>query len=150
MGGFYRPKSDLDLLVVTDSRLTDDDRSALATDIVGLFDERPIVGGVELSVIRSEVAVAFQHPAPYEFHFGGEWADALRRGESGPRGTDPDLAAHCTVVRSCGLALSGPAPTEIFGEVPRWAYLDAVLDNHRAKTKALSGPWSICQPSTEQ
>jgi len=131
MGGFYRPKSDLDLLVVTDSPLTDDDRSALATDIVGLFDRRPIVGGVELSVMRREVAEAFRHPAPYEFHFGEEWADTLRRGEPGPHGTDPDLAAHCTVVRSRGLALSGPAPTEIFGEVPRSAYLDAVLDDLR-------------------
>ena len=35
MGGFYRPKSDLDLLVVVDSPLTDEHRRSLATDMLG-------------------------------------------------------------------------------------------------------------------
>jgi streptomycin 3"-adenylyltransferase len=129
MGGFHRPKSDVDLLVVTDSPLTDEDRSALADDIVRLFDRRPIVGGVELSVMQRVAASEFLHPAPYEFHFSETWADEARRGGSGPRGTDPDLAAHCTVVRSRGITLAGPTPREAFGEVPRWAYVDAVLDD---------------------
>lgn len=131
MGGFYRPKSDLDLLVVADSPLADDHRLALATDMLRLFDRRPIVGGVELSVMLRDDVEVFEHPAPYEFHFGEEWADNVRRGGSGPRGTDPDLAAHCTVVQSRGVALVGPPPDVLFAAVPRWAYLDAVLDDLR-------------------
>ncbi|MDH4278258.1 MAG: DUF4111 domain-containing protein [Acidimicrobiia bacterium] len=131
MGGFYRPKSDLDVLVVTDCVMADDARSSLAADMLSLFDQRPIVGGPELSVMLRDAAETFRHPAPFEFHFGEEWADDVRRGGSGPRGTDPDLAAHCTVARSRGLALAGPAPNELFGEVPRWAYLDAVLNDLR-------------------
>lgn len=129
MGGFVRPKSDLDLIAVTDTPLSDGARSSLATDLVELFDYRPITGGVEVSVIRREVAEAFRHPAPYEFHFSEQWAAGARRGEAGPSGTDPDLAAHCTVVRSRGLALVGPAPDTVFGEVPRQAYLDAIFDD---------------------
>ena len=131
MGGFYRPKSDLDLLVVIDTPLTDRHRRSLAIDMLGLFDERPIVGGLELSVMLRTYVETFQYPAPYEFHFGEEWADDIRRGGSGPRGTDPDLAAHCTVVRSRGLALVGPPPDELFAPVPTSAYLDAVLDDLR-------------------
>ncbi len=131
MGGFRRPKSDVDLLVVVESAMGDEVRSSLAADMLSLFDRRPIVGGLELSVMARHTLEPFRHPAPYEFHFGENWADDVRGGGSGPRGTDPDLAAHCTVTRSRGVALAGPAPSEVIGEVPRWAYLDAVLDDLR-------------------
>lgn len=129
MGGFYRPKSDLDLLVVTGSSVADDQRSALAHHVLGLFDRRPIIGGVELSVVLQRSIECFEHPAPFEFHFSETWADEVRHGGSGPRGTDRDLAAHCAVVRTRGVALMGPAPHEVFGAVPRSAYLDAIVDD---------------------
>jgi streptomycin 3"-adenylyltransferase len=131
MGGFHRPKSDLDLLVVTEVPLADHQRSGFAAEVLWLFDRRPIVGGVELSVVMRESVETFRHPIPYELHFSEEWADAVRRGAVGPRGTDRDLAAHCAVVRSRGVALAGAAPGDVFGEVPEWAYRDAIVDDLR-------------------
>ena len=129
MGGFYRPKSDLDLLAVTDAPLAEDRRRALALEMLGLFDRRPIIGGVELSIVLRQTVESIRNPAPYEFHFSAPWADSVRRGGSGPSGTDLDLAAHCAVARARGIAVAGPAPNEVFGEVPRRAYLEAVFDD---------------------
>lgn len=42
-------------------------------------------------------------------------------------GTDPDLAAHFTVIRSVGRALWGKPISAVFGDVPREAYLRSIL-----------------------
>jgi streptomycin 3"-adenylyltransferase len=52
----------------------------------------------------------WRHPAPYDFHLSSS-------GMSGP-GVDADLAAHVTVARRAGIALHGPAATEVLPEVP--------------------------------
>ncbi len=129
MGGFYRPKSDLDLLVVTDAVLSTEARSSLADDLLRLYDERPIVGGIEMSVMLREDVEKLQHPAPFNFHFSEGWADHIRGGGAAPSGHDPDLAAHCAMTWSRGIALFGPPPQDLLGEVPLSAYLDAVLDD---------------------
>ncbi|MHB8576551.1 MAG: DUF4111 domain-containing protein, partial [Dehalococcoidia bacterium] len=47
------------------------------------------------------------------------WDDALR--------TDPDLAAHITVLRQRGLALRGPPIAEVFPVVPAADYVASIL-----------------------
>lgn len=131
MGSFFRPKSDVDLLVVAKSSLAEAARRSLAVDLVELFDQRPIIGGVEVSVVQREELESFSHPMPYDFHFSEKWVEDVRAGGSGPRGTDGDLAAHCTMARVRGVALLGPPPASVIGEVPREAYLDAVMDDAR-------------------
>jgi streptomycin 3"-adenylyltransferase len=131
MGSFFRPKSDVDLVAVAEHPLTEATQRHLAVGLVELFDRRPIIGGVELSVVRRDSLEAFSHPMPYEFHFSEKWVEAMRRGGSGPRGTDRDLAAHCTMARLRGLTLLGPRPASVVGEIPRDAYLDAVMDDAR-------------------
>ena len=131
MGSFFRPKSDVDLLVVVEGSLSDESRRALAVDLVELHQRRPIIGGVELSIVRRAALASFTHPLPYELHFSERWVEDVRRGGSGPRGTDRDLAAHCTMARRRGLALHGSAPETVVPEIPRWAHLDAVLDDAR-------------------
>lgn len=131
MGSYFRPKSDVDLLVVVKDPLVGPKRRALALDLLESFDHRPIIGGVEISVVRQRSLESFTHPMPYEFHFSEKWVEDVRGGESGPRGADRDLAAHCTMARLRGLALLGPAPATVIGDVPHDAYLDAVMDDAR-------------------
>ena len=50
-------------------------------------------------------------------------------GGRGPTGVDPDLAIACTFARRRGIALAGPVPAAVFGDVPRTAYLDAIFDD---------------------
>lgn len=96
MGSYFRPKSDVDLLVVVEDPLVEPKSRALAADFLESFDHRPIIGGVELSVVR--------------------WRS---------------LESHCTMTRLLGLAVLGPAPASVIGEVPHDAYLDAVMDDAR-------------------
>lgn len=129
MGSYFRPKSDVDLLVVVTESLSDRDRRALAVQLLDAFDARPTIGGVELSVVRRGLIGRFQHPLPYEFHFSEKWAEEVRSGGSGPRGTDVDLAAHCTMARCRGLALRGEEPAKVIADVPRDAFLDSIMDD---------------------
>lgn len=131
MGSYFRPKSDVDLLVVIEGQLNESRRRRLAVDLLEYFDDRPIIGGIELSAVQRRSLKSFAHPMPYEFHFSETWAEDVRRGGSGPRGTDRDLAAHCTMTRLRGLALLGPEPATVIGDVPHDAYLDAVMDDLR-------------------
>jgi len=131
MGSYFRPKSDVDLLVIVEDPLVEPKRRDLAADLLEYFDHRPIIGGVELSVVLRRSLESFMHPMPYEFHFSETWVEDVRGGGTGPRGIDRDLAAHCTMTRLCGLALLGPAPASVIGDVPHDAYLDAVMDDAR-------------------
>lgn len=81
MGGFYRPKSDLDLLVVTDSIIPGGTRSSLASDMLSLFDQRPIVGGIVespfygvLNICRCALVLNDDPGAPPSKEEGAPWA----------------------------------------------------------------------------
>lgn len=129
MGSYYPPKSDVDLLVVVNVRLTVPQRAGLAALLVSLSDERPTVGDIELSVVTQHSARSFEHPLPYEVHFSAMWKERIRRGEVefAGDGRDPDLAAHVTSVRERGVALLGPNPGEVFAPVPDRDFHDSVM-----------------------
>ena len=129
LGSYFRPKSDIDILVVADEPLSERDRRALAAGLLHAHDRRPTLGSVELSVVLRRRVEDFRHPLPYEFHFSEKWAEHVREGGVGPRGTDPDLAAHCAMARSRGLVLHGREPGELIGPVPHDAYVDAIVDD---------------------
>ncbi len=133
MGCYYRPKSDLDLLAVVGERLDPTTRRELALMTADLSAARPTLGDLELSVLWQGHTRHFTHPSPYELHYSAAWRERIQRGEVdyAADGRDPDLAAHCTVVRARGVALVGPPIAEIFGPVPWDDYLDAVRDDYR-------------------
>jgi streptomycin 3"-adenylyltransferase len=121
--------SDLDLLVVVDGPLAEHVRHRAARAFLRAFDRRPTTGGIEVSIVQARDARHFVHPLLYEVHFSERWADSVRGGGAGPRGADPDLAAHVTVTRARGIALRGPAAADVFGPVPHEAFLASILDD---------------------
>lgn len=129
MGSFYRPKSDLDLLVVAADPLDGDVRRQLAASLLACHDRRPIIGGLELSVITAEAATSPVHPMPYELHFSEEYTETVRGGGSGPSGTDPDLPANFMAARERGQALAGPPPGEVLDAVDADGFLAAIADD---------------------
>lgn len=131
MGCFNRAKSDVDLLIVVPNALTATERERIARAFAGTAATRPVPGDFEMSVLTAEQAATHAHPRPFEVHYSAAWTDAILRGEvdySEPR-ADPDLAAHITVVRKRGVAVSGPPPEEVFAPVPYADYLSAVLED---------------------
>jgi streptomycin 3"-adenylyltransferase len=125
MSGFEAARSDLDVLVIVDGRLTARQRTALATALLRLSaTPHP----VELSVVTTAALAAWRHPCPYEFHFGEGQRLRIARGEVAPQSVgDPDLAAHVTVARARGVDLLGRYDPVGLPVVPRTDFLAALL-----------------------
>jgi len=109
------------------------------------LDESAPEKGFEMSVVREADCRSFRHPMSFSLHFSNFHkarcaADPAAYCES-MHGEDPDLAAHCTVVRAVGIPLCGKPVKEVFGEVPREAYLDSLWgDIAEAEEDILENP----------
>ncbi len=129
MGCYHPQKSDLDLLVVVQEPPTDDIKRRFMDGVVALHEKTP-AKGIEMSVVTRDVCKPFLYPTPFELHFSGGHLAWYRRDPDDyiqkMRGTDKDLAAHCTVLKARGRCLYGPPIEEIFGEVPAVDYIDSL------------------------
>lgn len=112
-------RSDLDMLVVTQRALSDEERAAFGQFPAGSYDRPDWPRPLELSSLMLERLTPWRHPAPYDLHLATPRL-------VGP-GDDSDLAAHVTVTRRAGIALLGPPARDVFPEVPRADYEDALL-----------------------
>jgi predicted nucleotidyltransferase len=132
MGCYHRAHSDLDLLLVVDEPLDAAERRRVARTLAQRSVRgRPTEGDLELSVLTREQARRHRHPRPFEVHYSARWtADILAdRVDYDADRTDPDLAAHITVVLSRGLVLLGPPAEEMFAPVPHADYLEAITSD---------------------
>lgn len=124
MGCFYRAKSDVDLLVVVPETLTAAEREHAARELAERSIARPMLGDLELSVLTERQAA--EGTREYEVHYSAYWTEKILAGEYAGPGTDADLAAHVSVVRQRGVALSGRPAVDVFGEVSDEDYLGAI------------------------
>ena len=130
MGCFRPEKSDLDLLVVVERPLSDPVKRAFLDMTVRLNAQGPHKG-IEMSIVLRRDLKPFVYPTPYELHFSAghlDWYrsdpdDYIRR----MNGTDKDLAAHCTILKTRGVCLCGAPIDAVLSEVPKEDYLDAIL-----------------------
>lgn len=132
-GSFQRDRSDIDLIAVTNRKLTAGQREAVARTLVQLSDARPIRGGIEVNVIQERYARAFEHPLPYEVHYSSRYHEDIRHGriDFAEDRTNVDLAANLLEARERGVALLGPSPEAMFGPVPWHAYVSALEADFR-------------------
>lgn len=130
MDCFNPQKSDLDLLVVVKSELEDAAKRAFMDGVIDLNESAP-EKGLELSLLTQTVCKPFVYPTPYVLHYSNMHKNWYQTSPDDyvqkMKGTDRDLAAHCTIVRAYGRVLWGKAIEEVFGPVPREAYLDSIL-----------------------
>lgn len=130
MGCFTWATGDIDFLAVVEAPLTQGEKEALIRTLLELDGQAP-PKGFEMSVVLRSDCRSFCHPMPFELHFSN--AHRARAMAALPdycrdmHGTDPDLAAHVTVLRARGEKLCGAEIGEIFGEVPRAAYVDSLM-----------------------
>lgn len=131
MGSYYRPKSDMDLIVVVEEALESRCAERVGIMIAKKAAARPTVGNIELSAITAFTARNIPVPTPFELHYGTDWHERILGGQvdyHSPR-TDPDLSSHLMYVVQRGICLFGKTIDEAFGPV-RWQYfMDAVLDD---------------------
>jgi len=141
MGCFHKDKSDIDILYVVSQMLTDDEKLAFMREIVRLNADAP-KKGIEMSVVHEKDMKPFVHPAPFLLHFSNAHIDRYTRSPceyiARMKGTDRDLAAHVMIVNHYGVRLYGKEIPEVFGPVPKEAYLDALfydIENAREDIK---------------
>lgn len=131
-GCFTWATGDIDFLVVTEESLTQMEKEALIRVLLDMTPDAP-PKGFEMSVVLRKDCDPVVHPVPFELHFSN--AHRARAEADLPaycrdmHGMDPDLAAHFTVVRAVGRTMYGLPVSEIFGEVPRSAYVDSILSD---------------------
>ena len=144
MGCFNPTSSDIDLIVVIKDALDFDKRRAYIDDMVRLNARAP-KKGLEVSVVRREVCDPFVYPTPFEFHFSPMYLDAcVNAPDEYARSvghSDPDLAAHFTVIRERGRVLLGEGIPAVFGEVDGKYYMDSIwTDVSGSESDILSEP----------
>lgn len=131
-GCFNPSRSDVDLLVVTESGMTVETKRAIAELLLQSSNaSRPF----EISFLSKGQLQPWRYPTPYDFHYSEDWrekverelADETWRGWNDGAPVDADLAAHIAVTLHRGLCLHGKPIAEIFSAVPREHYLASVL-----------------------
>lgn len=131
-GCFNPEKSDIDFITVVESPLTLTEKEGLIRVLVDLTSAAP-EKGFEMSVVLRSVCRDFVYPTPYELHFSNLHLSKIRSGLTeycrDMHGTDPDLAAHFTVIRHVGVAFCGADILSVFGQVPKEAYLDSIQND---------------------
>jgi predicted nucleotidyltransferase len=127
LGGFVTGRSDVDVLVIAeDVAVADEELSSAAAALHALAGGAP-GRGLELSVVAARHAREPGPPWPFLLHVTtGEHETKTVLGIR--HAGDPDLLMHYVVCRSAGIAVRGPAPTELIGEVPRADVLDHLED----------------------
>ena len=129
-GCFTWATGDIDFLVVAESPLTQAEKETLVRVLLDMSADAP-PKGFEMSVVLRRDCDPVVHPVPFELHFSNAHKARAEADLSAycrdMHGVDPDLAAHFTVTRAVGQAVYGPPVTEVFGAVPRSAYVDSIL-----------------------
>ena len=132
MGCFNPEKSDIDLIIVVDDKMSDITKKAYMDMVVKLNSYAP-AKGIEMSIVRKEVCDPFVYPTPFELHFS---AMHLKWYKDNPEdyilkmnGTDKDLAAHFTIIGKRGKCLLGLPIEDVFAVVPKADYMDSIWND---------------------
>ena len=141
---FNWEKSDIDFLVVVKEPMTSDEKLLVMNRLYAVNEHAP-EKGIEMSIMLLKDTLHFHHPAHYELHYSNghkehycpdpvEYCRTMN-------GEDPDLAAHCTVIRAVGYPICGAPVEEVFGPVAAEDYLDSIWsDVENAEEDVLDNP----------
>lgn len=136
-GCFDWNKSDIDFIAVIGEPICVQTKSQLLQVLTEL-STKATPKGLEMSLVLRKHCENFVHPTPYELHFSNSYTQDLI--DEGVK-TDWDLAAHFTVIKNVGIVLTGKRIDDVFGEVPRGAYLDSICkDIENAAKDVLDNP----------
>ena len=132
VSGGLRPRSDLDVFVVSARRTTREQKEALVRELVPLSrrGHRPAAWRpVELTVVARPDVRPWRYPPRMDFQYGEWLRDAFASGDvdPAPRSHD-DLAVLITMVLRAGTPLLGPPAAEVLDRVPRDDLQRAMLD----------------------
>jgi predicted nucleotidyltransferase len=134
MGCFNAGRSDVDLVVVSERRMSIATKWRIAQVLLRLSGAP---SPIEISFLERAALTAWRHPAPFDLHYSetwrrryeedlesGAWKDWNRSPEH-----DADLAAHLTVTKARGVTLWGRPIVEILPDVPEDDCVASLLED---------------------
>ncbi|MGE5702295.1 MAG: aminoglycoside adenylyltransferase domain-containing protein [Clostridia bacterium] len=122
MRSFYPEHSDIDLLVVCRDPLGHDVQDAIMDELLRRSNHP---SPLELHIVTQKALCQQAYPLPFELHYSEHWRERILQGQW-PKGNDPDLAAHLTVLKQRGCCLAGVPIDEIIPVVPREEFEKAI------------------------
>jgi predicted nucleotidyltransferase len=126
--GGLKPRSDIDVVVVTKRPMTREERRGV---IVVCLDVSGRPRPVELDVVVQSEVKPWRYPPRVDFHYWEGRRPDFERGEpaSWAEAANAELASVITTALAGDSALFGPPPAEVFDAVPREDYRDALIRN---------------------
>jgi predicted nucleotidyltransferase len=131
MGGL-RPRSDLDVLVVSKRRTIREEKRRLVDRLLAVSAwKRPLGTSrpVELTIVVESEIRPWRYPPAFDFQYGEWLRPEFENGnvEPWPTTTNPDVTSLITMVLLRSATLFGPPPTGIFDPVPPRDYISAIV-----------------------
>lgn len=137
---FNPESSDLDFIVVVNEQLDAKTKTSLIKTLLTINNVPK--KGFEMSVVLKKYCLNFEYPTPYELHFSGD--SNLENLVTHDFKTDPDLAAHFTIIKAYGQVLWGQPILEVFGEIKKEYYVSSIYnDIVNAKEEVIKQPTYI-------
>lgn len=116
--GGLKPRSDLDVMVVSARRITEDERGGPL--IRKLLDVSGKPRYVEVTIVVEGEIKPWRYPPRMDFQYGDWWRHKFESGDLQPwEEINPDLAMLVKMVLIADNPLQGPPPAEIFDPVPK-------------------------------
>jgi streptomycin 3"-adenylyltransferase len=130
--GGLRPRSDLDVLVVSKRRTTRKEKQGLADRLLAISGRSTPRGRwrrVELTIVVESELKPWRYPPSFDFQYGDWLRGEFERGNVEPWAsrTNPDLAALITMVLLADRPVLGPPPAEVFEPVPHDDLVRAIV-----------------------
>lgn len=132
MGCFCLGRSDVDLLVITKHSIDVDIKKEIALCTMKHSSSQV---PIEISFLHEEQLHPWRYPCPFDFHFSEMWREELHndlcndvwRNWNSKTRTDPDLAAHITMVLHRGVCLYGLPIHDVFPQIPDRDYVSSIM-----------------------
>ncbi len=136
---FHQDISDIDILVVSNRRISRDERLLIAKDIIDI-DQKPCP--LEMSALWIDDIKPWKHPTPCQFHYSDYWTESYISMISGEMDSnfivdedfeDADIACHIHLTNQSGICVYGKSIQDIFPEVPEddfWKSISNDIDEY--------------------
>ncbi len=128
--GCYNFSSDIDMIVVISSDITNEIKLDYMNEIVK-FNNQLTGKGLEISIVKAEFCNKNVYPIPYELHFSEFHLEEYRANPikyiSEMQGFDEDLSAHFKMIYHRGKKLYGKEIKDVFADVLDEYYLKGIL-----------------------
>lgn len=128
MGCFNPETSDVDILVICKSKMTNESKKIIIKKLLKLTQGKR--NQLEMSIILERYVKDFVYPTPYELHyFHPNYLTDENYICGGEGFCDPDLAGHMVVTYHRGVTLFGEEIKDLFKPINRQYYIESIFND---------------------